>query len=138
MSEDRARRLLVGGRGPLRFGVPLERVVRVEDWGALASPRRVVDLPRVFDLPAAPAEEDRYAQVETDLAEGAVGYLRLGATVRAESRSPSSIGPMPRVLEIVAARWGWREIVLDEDGVVVVVDPDTLVPLGALREGEAP
>lgn len=132
MSEGRSRRLLVGGRGALRFAVPLEAVATVEEWDALRSPCRVVDLPRLFDLPTADGRDDRYAEIEP-LEETA--YVRLGPAVRAEVKPAADVQPMPKVLEVVAARWAWRELLLDEEGVTLVVDPAALGRLGARRDG---
>ena len=131
MSEQGRLRLLVGGEGALRFGVPLDKVESVKEWSELDSPRRVVDLPRLFDLPTAEASDDRYAKVE-GLDETA--YMRLGPSAKAESLPRSRVQSIPMVLGTVAARWGWDSIVAHDDGVIVVVDPVSLGRIGARRE----
>ena len=125
------RRVLLGGDGPFHFAVALEHVADVRAQADLPSRRREVNLPRLLDLPEADAAQDRYARV-TPLAEPA--FLRLGPAVRAVDLPPGTIQPVPRILEVAAARWGWAGLGMHDEEVIVLLDAPRLARIGARRE----
>lgn len=132
MEREGRQRLLVGGREPVRFGVPVEALGRIREAPELPEARREVDLPRLFDAPTALRAEDRYAEV---LGAPEPSYVRLGAVVEPVGLSASLVSPVPSVLRTTAARWAWSALAHVDDGYVVVVDALRLVRIGSLRTG---
>jgi hypothetical protein len=120
--------LLVVGSGSVRFAVPLDRVDCVESSEDLPERYRCVNVPRLFDLPTALDDEDRYARVS-----GAhdPSYLRLGPEVRVEVLPCDHLIPIPAILAITAARWGWAGLGLEQGRATVLLDPLRWAVLGA-------
>jgi hypothetical protein len=123
-----ALELLVGGSGSVRFAVPLDRIDCVQSSGDLPERYRCVNVPRLFDLPTAPEDEDRYARV---LGANEPCYLRLGPDVRVEALPSERLTPIPSILAITAARWAWAALGLEGGQATVLLDPLRLAVLGA-------
>jgi hypothetical protein len=108
----------------------MDRVHRLVRSTDLPPRYRSASLPRLFDLPSAPPEDARYAEVlggEPDT------FLDLGDHVRVLTPRPGDLEPLPPLLATVAARWGWTALVRDGDARRVLVDVLRLAALAAPR-----
>ena len=129
MSETASRiRLIVGGRGLCRFAVDLDQVERIEGHAQVAFPHRSVNVPLLFDLAPARADEDRYALVR---GRSEASYLRLGPTLDLQSHPADHFSPVPPSLALTAARWGWAGLAISGEHAMVLVDAYRLAMLGA-------
>ena len=130
MSESGTTTLFVGGAAPVRFGVRLDQIGGIVSAADLPAERREVNLAGLFDQDSVAAAEDRYARV---LGLDEPAYVRLGSLVKTLEIASRELGPIPRVLQTTAARWGWAAIHVAAGTVTIILDPLALARIGAAR-----